>query len=198
MYRRMNLAGVAGRGAAPSFIEQRKRALQADPAVVAALRNLTRFDRELYDEAAARFAKAVDAQPPAFRRALRDFRAATRDEREGTRRGARGPSYQWVGGAPPEDRFMVTVERRYLCKASVMARKGQLGDYGSCDVRLGKPADRAAGRPAGPQRFDELKTLVPCELANCSKIAADRMSCWHRQPRLPTCLDIESAPDGFM
>ena len=156
--------------------------------------------------ATPRSAPRSRASPPSTPRCTRPTpRASTRRSRAPTRRSARArrahiaqrdgrhdahvavevPKY--YGGAPPDDRFLVTSP--YLCKSKHTARKAARVDYGGCDVGL--------GTPRGPPRLDALKTLVPCAAANCTKMAADDYACGHLlKLRVRICKEVEAATDG--
>ena len=160
-----------------------RTALLRDAAQRAAITRLAAFDAEVYATYAARLDATLARANAPFRARAARLRNATAV----TTRKSRWKYRQYYGGAPPDDRFLVTSP--YLCKSKHTARKAARVDYGGCDVGL--------GTPRGPRRLDALKTLVPCAAANCTKMAADDYACGHLlKLRVRICKEVEAATDG--
>ena len=204
-YRTMNAAGAAfatkgGATAASRAADPAKARLRAQPRFANVTRERTAFDEVLYRTARARFEARLAAEGERFAALVRAFRDAT------TSVDARKPGpgvetrRRFVGGLPPRDAFMITAP--HLCPTPPYAGLQFAScDYGTCDgplreivrARAAARGARDGGEP--PPGLTALKRYVPCEQANCTKIAADSYSCWH-VGGLPPC-EVDSAPDGW-
>lgn len=211
MYRRMNGQAATftnhARSSAAAIARAQKQRLLSTPGVREAALQLTTFDREVYAHYQSRFTSRLEAEGAGFASLVQQFKHNTSSG------GPAATQLGFVGGRPPRDGFLVTSD--FKCPNRLpMSGFFPTVDYGGCDVGLGSRG--------GPQRLDELKRYLPCDIANCTKIAADDLACkhvWsgelddaaaiygaghpfgragHPDGRKVTKLcQIESAPDGF-